>query len=228
MKDKVIVITGASRGLGAALAVLFASKQAKVVVSARNEKDLQDVAGKTGAFPIVADVTCEADMVNLADQTIKKFGRIDIWINNAGIWIPRAPFEEADMKKAHTMFEVNVFGTVYGAKAALAHMRKNQAAMIVNVVSTSALNGRPNSALYSSSKYAARGFTDSLREELKGSGITVVGIYPGGIKTLLFEDQKPAEYNDFMSPESVAEKIVANLEKPAPDPEQVIRRPGQG
>jgi short-subunit dehydrogenase len=106
-------------------------------------------------------------------------------------------------------------------------MKKQGYGMIVNVISTSALQGRPNSAIYSASKHAARGFTDSLREEVREAGITVIAIYPGGIKTNLFDEKKPADFDKFLSPEPVAEKIVENMEKKDPEPEMIIKRPGQ-
>ena len=227
MENKVVVITGASRGLGKAIAQVLASKKAKVVVSGRDKKDLQQVAKEIGATAIVADVTKEKDVLKLAYDVVAKFGQIDIWVNNAGIWLPRAPIEEVDMKRAHDMFEVNLFGTVYGARAALAQMRKQGHGTILNIVSTSALTGRPLSSMYSASKYAARGFTDSLREEIKGEGITVIGAYPGGIKTHLFDEKIPDDYSDYMTPESVAQKIVENLEKTIPETEIIIRRPSQ-
>ncbi len=188
---------------------------------------MEEVARETHATPFVADVTKESQLLELAQEAVSKFGKIDIWINNAGVWLPRAPVEETDMKRAHDLFEVNVFGTVYGSRVALAQMKKQGYGTIVNIVSTSALTGRPLSALYSASKYAARGFTDSLRGEVLEKGIIVVGVYPGGIKTHLFNEKKPDDFGDFMTPESVAEKIVENLEKAKPDLEMIIKRPGQ-
>jgi len=227
MKDKVVVITGASRGLGKSLAQVFASKGAKVVVSGRDRNDLLLVSKEISALPIVCDVTKEDQVSDLAQKATQQFGRIDIWINNAGIWLPRAPVEEIDMKRAHDLLEVNLFGTVYGSRVALVQMKNQGFGTIINIVSTAALQGRPLSTLYSASKYAARGFTDSLREEVRDSGVKVVGIYPGGIKTDLFNEKKPEDFDDFMSPESVAQKIVDNLEKLEPETEMVLRRPGQ-
>lgn len=229
MKNKTIVITGASKGLGASLAELLVVRGAKAVISARDAESLNEVATKTGAVACVADVTKPEDMIKLAEFAEKTYGPIDIWINNAGIWLPKTSFEDIDMARAHNLIEVNLFGTMYGCRAVIGGMKKRGQGMIVNIVSTSALSGRPGQTAYSSSKYAARGFTDSLREELKeeGSPIKVIGVYPGGIKTHLFDERPPAEIADFMTPESVAEKIITNLELDQPEMEQVIRRPGQ-
>ncbi len=227
MKDKVIVITGASKGLGESLARLLAQLGAKLVISARDAEALKKISEDIGSVFVVADVSDEKAVEKIAAEAISKFGRIDIWINNAGVWLPRASVEETDMKRSHDMLEVNLFGTVYGSKSALIQMKKQGYGSIVNIVSTSALTGRPLSAMYSASKHAARGFTDSLREEAKGTGISVIGIYPGGIKTHLFDEKKPEDFNDFMTPEYVAQKIIDNLLKEIPDAEQILKRPGQ-
>ena len=240
LKDKVVVITGASRGLGKALAQVLSAKGAKLVISGRSVNDLDAVAKEVGAVPVVVDVTKESDVEHLAEVAVSEFGRIDIWINNAGLWLPKAPAEDIDMKKAHELLEVNLFGTVYGSRVAIKNMKstkspkngkgsgQNSGGTIVNIVSTSALQGRPNQSVYAASKHAAKGFTDSIREELAAIGeITVIGVYPGGIKTNLFDADKPGDFADFMSPESVAQKIVGNLEADKPELEQVLRRDGQ-
>ncbi len=227
LTNKVIVITGASRGLGAVLAEVLSKSGARVTITARNAAELATVAKQTGAESIVADVTKEADMIRVAQTVMKKHGTLDIWINNAGVWMARSPVETADMNKAHELIEVNLFGTVYGTRAALGIMNKTRQGMIVNIVSTAALLPRPDSAMYSASKFAARGFTDSLRAEVAPRGITVIGIYPGGIKTHLFDEAKPADYDSFMDPYDVALRIVENLTKREPELEQVLRRPGQ-
>ncbi len=233
IKNKVVVITGASRGLGKALTVILAARGAKLVISGRSAKDLEEVAKETNAIPVTVDVTKEGDVANLAKVAISKFGHINIWINNAGLWLPKAPVESLNIKRAHELIEVNLFGTMYGSREAIICMKESISAkkikkgMIVNIVSTSALQGRAGQSAYAASKHAAKGFTDSIREELLASGISVVGVYPGGIKTSLFDEKKPEDFKDFMTPESVAEKIVQNLEKDQPDIEQVLIRPGQ-
>jgi NAD(P)-dependent dehydrogenase (short-subunit alcohol dehydrogenase family) len=227
MKNTTVVITGASRGLGKSIAELLRLQGAQVLISGRDKVALEDSATRTGAISCVADVTKQKDMDALARKALKLFGRIDMWINNAGIWLPRGPFENVDMKRVRNLVDVNLFGTMYGCRAALPLMKKQGKGMIVNIISTAALQGRPNSAAYSASKYATRGFTDSLREEVKSAGISVIGIYPGGIKTNLFDEKKPEDFDDFMDPRAVAEKIVDNITKDTPELEMVLKRPGQ-
>lgn len=225
IKDKVVVITGSSKGLGKSLAYAFAEKGARVVVNARNKDELIEVANDIGAFPVVADVTKEEEVSALAKAVINQYGSIDIWINNAGIWMPHAPIEEMDWKQVHELVEVNLFGTIYGSKAALIQIKKQNFGMIINIISTSGLQGRPNSSGYCASKYAARGFTESLREEGRDSNIKVLAIYPGGMRTHLFDEKIPDDINNYMEPEFVADRIIQNLMQENPEEELIIRRP---
>ena len=225
LKNKVVVITGSSKGLGKSLAYAFAEKGAKVVVNARNKDELIGVANDIGALPVVADVTKEGEVLALAKTVIDQYGRIDIWINNAGIWMPHAPIETMDWQKVHELVEVNLFGTIYGSKAALIQMRKQGSGIIVNIISTSGLQGRPDSSGYCASKYAARGFTESLRAETVNSNIKAIAAYPGGMKTHLFDEQKPSDIDSYMEPEFVADKIIQNLMQENPEEELIVRRP---
>ncbi len=225
LNDKVVVITGASYGLGESLARILTAKGAKLVISSRSKDKLEKLATEIGADFVVADVSKEEDINKLTNEALTRFGRIDLWINNAGVWLSKSLIEHIDMNKAKAMFETNVFGTVYGTRSALVEMKKQNAGTIVNIISTSGLNGRPNTVMYCASKYAVRGFTESLQEELKDSPIKLIAVYPGGIKTFLFNEDTPADFETFMSPESVAEKIITNLEKENPDKELIIKRP---
>ncbi|MEK7195147.1 MAG: SDR family oxidoreductase [Patescibacteria group bacterium] len=223
INGKIVVITGASGGLGKALAKIFVREKAIVVVSSNSGEELKNSAVETGAVPFVADVTKESNMDNLAEFAVEKFGRIDIWINNAGITGPHSEIEEIDMKEAHKVMEVNLFGTVYGSRAAMRFMKKQKSGAIVNIVSASALAGRPRSAIYSSSKWAARGFTEALKLALEPKGVSVIAVYPGGIKTGLFGERKPVEYDTYMEPEYVAGKIIENLKLENPEKDLIIK-----
>ncbi|KKW11829.1 MAG: Short-chain dehydrogenase/reductase SDR [Candidatus Jorgensenbacteria bacterium GW2011_GWB1_49_9] len=224
IKDKVIVITGASRGLGRALTDVFAKEGAKLILSSRQGDAFENESRELGAGFFPADVTDESQVAKLADFAVQKFGRIDVWINNAGIWIPHAPIEEMDLKRVHDMVEVNLFGTIHGSKAALIQMKKQGSGTIINILSTSALEGRAGSSGYCASKYAAVGFTESLRLEAQPENIKVLAVYPGGMQTHLFDEQKPADYDKYMAPDFVAEAIIGNLKKENPEEELIIRR----
>ncbi len=222
LQDKVIVITGASRGLGKALAQILARRKAKLLLGARSAEELEQVAREANASFVIADVSKEMDVGQLAARAIEKFGRIDVWINNAGVRIKRTPIEEVDTEKFHAMVEVNLFGTFYGSREALKQMRKQKSGVIVNILSTSASEGKPGASAYGASKMAAIGFTRFLRNEARDTGIKVIGVFPGGMRTSFHGGQVPKDYDTFLSPEGVAEKIVANLESDDPQEELTV------
>lgn len=221
LKNKVVVITGGTKGLGKALALEFLKDGSKVVVCSK-EGDFENL--KKGIVGIKVDVTKENEMQIFAEKVASDFGKIDVWVNNAGIWLPHKPIEETDWERAHDLIEVNLFGTVYGSKVALAQMRKQDFGLIVNIISTSGLNGKINETAYCASKFAVSGFTKSLMKEVDGLKIKVIGIYPGGMQTNLFDENKPKNYAEFMEPNFVAEKIVENLKLEKPEEELIITR----
>ena len=222
LKHKVVFITGGTKGLGRALALSFLKENAHVAICARDEEEL--LTTPEGILGIKADVTKESELQNVVEIVKTKFGHLDIWVNNAGIWLPHLPTEETDWKRAHDLMEVNLFGIVYGSKVALAQMRKQGSGSIVNIISTSGLEGKVNETAYCASKFAANGFTQSLRKEVDGVKIKVISIFPGVMKTNLFDEKVPANYQDYMEPSFVAEKIIENLKKEKPEEELIIKR----
>ena len=123
------------------------------------------------------------------------------------------------------MMEINFFGVVYGSKVALVRMKKQKAGVIINILSTAALEGKPDLSAYAASKFAALGFTQSLRAEVKLSGINVISVYPGGMRTNFFDEQKPSDYEQYQDPAIVAKGIIDNLKKDRPEEELILRRP---
>jgi short-subunit dehydrogenase len=224
MKEyKIIVITGASSGLGKTLADLYKKKD-KIVISADISFSQKTLINNV-TNEIYLDVTDEKSVGNLIKEVVSKFGQIDIWINNAGVWLPKSQIEEVDGREAQNLFQVNVFGYLYGMKGAILQMKKQIGGIIVNICSTTAFDGMNGSSgsIYVASKYAIRGLTNSVRDELKDKNISIIGVYPGGMKTHLFDAQKPENFEKFMSVEFVAEKIIQNLEKNEPDIELIIK-----
>lgn len=226
-REKVVVITGASRGLGRALAIALAQEGARLVLANRREDELADVARETGGIAVVTDVSKEAHVRKLAKTAIQECGRIDVWINNAGIWMPHVPVEQLDWQRVHELFEVNVFGLMYGSKEALVQMKKQGGGVIINITSIRGIDPKPNEAGYTASKYAATGFTKCLRLEAEQHGIRVVGVYPGGMKTHLFDEAPREEYNQFMDPSDVAAKIVVHIKDENADSDLILKRPGK-
>jgi len=219
----VVVITGGSSGLGKALAKVFSKVGAKVVIVSNNAEELKETANELGVFSFEADITKEDQVLKIATATVEKFKSLDIWINNAGIWLYHSPVEEMDLVRVHQLIEVNLFGTIYGSKSALLQMKKQGAGVIINILSISALHGRPESSGYCASKYAADGFTKSLRLELADDHIQVIGVYPGYMKTALFNETNPEGYENFMEPKDVAKKILDNIISAKPKEEQIIK-----
>jgi short-subunit dehydrogenase len=223
LQNKTVVITGGTKGLGKALACLFLEEKAKVIINARSKKELDQVSKEIGAVPFVGDVDNENDMKKLAAFVVKKFGQIDIWINNVGIGMGHMPIEKVDAKQAHKVMEVNFFGTFYGSRSAMKYMKEKKQGTIINVLSSRAIVPGPNSIIYSSSKWAARGFTEALRVALKSDKVLVVAAYPSGMKTDFFGKVKPEGYKNYMEPSYVAGKIVQNLKLSKPKEEVIIK-----
>ena len=223
LKDKVIVITGGARGLGKSMAEICIVKEAHVVVC-----DICNIE-QEGVVKHTTDITNESEVLAVAQKTFAEFGKIDIWINNAGIWLPREEIENTDLAKANKLFQVNVFGTVNGIRAALKYMKPQKSGLLMNIISTTAFDGMNGSSgsIYVSSKYALRGLTNAVKDELKESGVRVIGVYPGGMKTDLFNENPPKNIDEFMSVDTVAAKIIENLELENPETELILKRPGQ-
>ncbi len=178
LKDKVVVITGASSGIGKALAEAALNFGAKVAVCARNEQKLKDAFNNNTALHYVAaDVSKEADCQKFIESVLQKWGRIDVLINNAGITM-RALFEDADLSVIRELMDINFWGTVYCTKYALPSIRKHKG-VIVGVSSIAGYRGLPARTGYSASKFAMQGFLEALRTELLHTGAHVMWVSPG-------------------------------------------------
>lgn len=181
-KDKTIVITGASSGIGYALAYEFASRGARIVMGARSEDKLRSIAEDLAARGTQAvyeptDVTCEEDCRRLVEKAVSSFGRIDVLICNAGISM-RALFDEVDLGVLKRLMDVNFWGTVYCTKYALPYIQASRGS-IVGVSSVAGFHGLPGRTGYSASKYAMTGFLETVRIENLKKGVHVMIAAPG-------------------------------------------------
>ena len=180
-EDKVIIVTGASSGIGLATARLFASMNAKVVIAARSYDKLETVRAEMPnpdkVLCVKTDVSVEEDCKNLIQQTVERFGRIDILVNNAGISM-RAMFIDLDLDVVRKLMDTNFWGTVYCTKYALPYLLKSKGS-VVGVISTAGYLGLPGRTGYSASKFAIRGFLNTLRVEHRYDGLHVMVFAPG-------------------------------------------------
>lgn len=188
IKDKVIVITGASSGMGAATARKLAGLGAKVVLAARREEQLKTVIAGLGdnAIYVITDVSKKRDLDNLVNTTISKFGHIDAFWNNAGI-MPISFFEEGLTDEWDKMIDINIKGVLYGINAVLPHMLKRGQGHILTTSSVGGLKTSPGIGVYSGTKFAVRAIMDTLREEVAQT-IKVTTIFPGATQTELGHD----------------------------------------
>jgi short-subunit dehydrogenase len=192
MKDNVVVITGASKGIGAELARQLAAKGARLVLAARNLPELEAVAAQCRAsgatvVTVKADVAVERDCQAVIAGAVLAFGRVDALVNNAGMsmW---ARFEEIrDLAVLERIMQVNYMGAVYCTHHALPYLREARG-RLVGISSLAGRTGVPTRTGYAASKHAMTGFFDSLRIELEGSGVTVTMVYPGFVATGIREN----------------------------------------
>jgi NAD(P)-dependent dehydrogenase (short-subunit alcohol dehydrogenase family) len=228
VEDQVIVITGGTSGIGLATAKRAAKRGARVVLCSRNEPELKETvtaiesSGGT-ARSVVADVANQEDVERLAATAIEEFGTIDTWVNNAGVSF-YGNLTEVAIEDMRRLFEVNFWGTVYGARAAVARLRGTGGALI-NIGSIVSDRAIPLQGAYSASKHAVKGFTDALRMELEEEGVpvSVTLIKPSAIDTPYFQHAKnymavePKPPAPVYAPEVVANAILRAAEEPVRD-----------
>ena len=225
LKDKIIVITGGSQGFGKELSKSFISNGSKVIISSHEKESLELSASELFADSFIADVASFEDIKKLSEYVIQKYGKIDIWVNNAGIQIAPSLVEEVNIEKLHYLFDVNFFGYFYGCQVALAQMKKQNSGVIININSTAGLDGKPEISAYSSSKFAIKGLTESIRKEIKDFNIQVHGVFPGGMQTDIYKEKYPEDIKEYMEVNTVIEKVINNLKSDIPEIDFIIKRP---
>jgi NADP-dependent 3-hydroxy acid dehydrogenase YdfG len=186
---KVVVITGASSGLGEATARLLSAQGAAVVLGARRIERLQSlaeelVAAGGKALAVATDVTDHEQVKRLVDTAVQAYGRIDVMINNAGL-MPQSPLERLKIDEWDRMIDVNIKGVLYGIAAALPYMQQQKAGHIINVSSVAGHKVGPGSAVYAATKHAVRALSEGLRQEVTPYNIRTTIISPGAVVTEL-------------------------------------------
>ena len=225
--NSVVVITGASSGIGLACANVFYNEGAKLVLSARSEGIIKDLAdrfngkGEIRAIAVKTDVTVESDCKRLIEKAVEAFGKIDILINNAGVSM-RANFLDVELDVLRKLMDVNFWGTVYCTKYAYPHIIAGRGS-IVGISSVAGIHGLPCRAGYSASKYAVQGFLNAIRIETMKKGIQVMVVIPGFVSTNIrktafvadgsAQGESPRDESKMMLPEELARRIVNGIKK---------------
>jgi NADP-dependent 3-hydroxy acid dehydrogenase YdfG len=225
-KDKVVIVTGASSGIGEATAREFALNGSKVVLAARSEKSLEIIVNglkklNCDAIFVKTDVSSEEECRNLIEKTIEKYGTIDILVNNAGLSM-RAEFTDVNLKVFRRLMDVNFWGTVYCTKYALPFLIA-QKGSLVGVSSVAGFHGLPGRSGYSASKFAIHGFLETIRIENLKKGLHVMIIAPGFTSTEIRkhalnangeeQGQSHRDEGKLMSPEYVAKCVLKGIRK---------------
>ncbi len=229
LAGSVVVITGASSGIGRETALRFGSEGAHLVLAARNRAALDDAAAeveRTGgeAHVVPTDVSDWDEVHHLATAAVSHFGRIDTWVNNAAVSL-YAPVEQTTAEEMRRIVEVDLLGQMYGCAAALEQMKRQGAGTIINVASALALRSVPLQAAYCASKHGVKGFTEALRMELQRDhpSIRVTLVLPSSINTPLFSNArskmgvKPMPIPPIYEPGVVADAIVVAARRPLRD-----------
>ncbi len=239
IRDKVVVITGASSGLGEATARLLAAEGASVVLGARRGDRLQALADELNAnggeaVAVTTDVTHRDQVQHLVDAAVQTYGRIDVLLNNAGL-MPLAPMERLKVEEWEQMLDVNLKGTLYGIAAALPHMKERKGGHIINVSSVYGHKVAPGAAVYCATKFGVRALSEGLRQEVKPYNIRTTVISPGAVATELLDHISEADIardvrqhvNEIAVPaESFARMVAFAISQPEEvDVNEILFRP---
>jgi NAD(P)-dependent dehydrogenase (short-subunit alcohol dehydrogenase family) len=223
--SKVVVITGVGSGIGRALAVDFARQGARLALNDFNAETLRETVALlpegTEVMSMAFDVAQKEAMFQFAEEVMAKYGRVDVMINNAGVAISAFRAGDVSVADYEWIMGINLWGMMYGSLAFLPHLRKQPESALVNVSSIFGLHGIPGQAPYVTTKFAIRGFTESLalEEKAHGSGVAVSSVHPGGIKTNIARAAKGAETD----PEAI-DKFEQNFRTTPERAAQIILR----
>src|SRR6185503_18067562 len=238
-EGKVVVITGASSGIGEATALLLAERGAKVVLGARGLDRLEALADRIvraggGAVYARTDVKRREDLSNLVNLACERYGKLDVLVNNAGI-MPVSPLDDLRVKDWEEMIDINIKGVLYGIAAALPVFRKQGFGQFVNIASVAGLKTVPNMSVYSGTKFAVRAISEGLRQEVASEKLRVTVISPGFTRTNFAETvtntedrARIVESRDklAMAPDAIARAVVFAIEQPADvDVGEIVIRP---
>lgn len=208
--ERVAIITGGGRGIGRAIALAFAREGAKVVICSRTRAEVEKVAAEVEwwggeVLPVVADVTDEKSVSSLVGKTLERFGRVDLLVNNAGVWLPGG-LQDYSLADWETTMATNLRGVFLCTKAVFGPMKEGGGGKIINISSIRGKEGYPGMAAYCASKFGVIGLTQALAEEWKPFNIKVNAVCPGPVDTTFAEGAARDETR--ILPEDVAHLVV--------------------
>ncbi len=221
LQDKVAIVTGGSSGIGHATALALAEEGVHVSLAARSESALVEVADQCRslgceALAVPTDVTCREQVRRLVADTMARWGRVDILVANAGVYV-RAPVRELTVADVQRSMAVNFYGVLHTVLAVQPHMVERSTGHIVLVSSLDGKKGFPHDAPYAAAKFALAGYADVLRQELRQAGVQVTGVFPGRVDTPMIETLKVPFVSPKIPPQAVAKSIVSALQRPRPE-----------
>lgn len=214
LKDKRVILTGGSSGLGKAMCQMLTERGAKVIITGRDEEKLNQVADQLGAIPFHANVAKREDVIATYQFAQEKLGGLDIMINNAGIGANRDMLDELDIDEMRKVYDVNVFGAAMMGIEAAKIFKKQKSGNIVNIASTASINGYEGGSIYSSSKFALRGLSANWQQELRKYNIRVFNINPSFVPTAFNNEarEERAEEANKLTPTEIAHAVIGALE----------------
>ncbi|GLB59864.1 SDR family NAD(P)-dependent oxidoreductase [Cytobacillus sp. NCCP-133] len=214
---KSLIITGAGSGLGKALALLYAKQGFHIILIGRTldklkrvEKEIRENGGSAQSFSV--DVTKPDEIRPFIQDAAENFSLFGL-INNAGVG-HFGPFEGLTQQEIHEMLDTNVLGSIYMSQAVLPYLKDQNEGLLMNIISTAGLKGKVNESVYVASKFAVRGFTESLQKELEDTNIEVKAVYMGGMDTPFWDESDHIkDKSRLRSPEAVAEIILNSMDE---------------
>lgn len=211
MKNKIIVISGATSGIGLSYAKLL-TKENKVIILSRDEKSLIKISKQIKCDYIKCDISNFENVQDTINQIEKKYKKIDILINNAGIWL-EGKLEDNSYQQIQTIININLIGQIFLTKASIKLLKKSKKALIVNTNSTAGKTTREEISLYNASKWGFEGFVGAMKKELVEYNIKIMTIYPSGVDTNLFKTaNSPRDQSKYLKPDIITKITTKNIE----------------
>jgi NAD(P)-dependent dehydrogenase (short-subunit alcohol dehydrogenase family) len=209
LQGKVVAITGGARGIGRSIAAALARAGARVAIGDVDLGAAEEAAAELGegVVALAVDVSDRDSVERFADEVEDQLGPLDVWVNNAGILLV-GPFLEEDDAATERQIAINLMGVVHGMRVALARMRPRDRGQIVNIASGASYTVPPGEVTYAATKHAVLALTDGVREECRGTGLTITAVFPGLVNTELAKGTAPPRASKWITPDDVAEGVV--------------------